>query len=223
MELLTKILNKEAKVGIIGLGYVGFPLGLEFAGQQYQVIGFDLDDRKVSHLNAGKSYIKHISSKRIKNSLNCFSATSDFSRLTEVDAIIIAVPTPLDEHREPDISYVANSAKTISQYLQKGQLVVLESSTYPGTTEEILLPLFEKAPSIQAEKFEFAGEINELEENIEDYKVGEDFYLAFSPEREDPNNPIYNTATIPKVVGGVTANCLKVTQALYDQVIVKTV
>ncbi|HZW38232.1 MAG TPA: nucleotide sugar dehydrogenase [Ignavibacteriaceae bacterium] len=223
MELLTKILNKEAKVGIIGLGYVGLPLGLEFAGKQFQVIGFDLDDRKVNHLNAGKSYIKHISSKRIKNSLNCFSATSDFSRLTEVDAIIIAVPTPLDEHREPDISYIANSAKTISQYLQKGQLVVLESSTYPGTTEEILLPLFEKAPSIQAEKFEFAGEINELEENIEDYKVGEDFYLAFSPEREDPNNPIYNTATIPKVVGGVTANCLKVTQALYDQVIVKTV
>lgn len=215
MELLEKIKNKEAKIGIIGLGYVGLPLGLEFANKGFDVIGFDVDNRKIPMLNEGKSYIKHIDSARIKKAVDNkkFSATADFSRLPEVDAIIICVPTPLNEHREPDMSYVESTAQMVSKYLRKGQIVSLESTTYPGTTEEILLPLFESAPLIQN------GSTNEEDK----FKVGEDFYLSFSPEREDPNNPNYSTATIPKVVGGVTENCNKIAVELYNQVIVKTV
>jgi len=208
LTLLHKIENKTAVVGIIGLGYVGLPLALEFAKKEFRVIGFDLDGRKSKFISEGKSYIKHIASQRIAEAVSAkkFSATTDFSLLPQVDAIIICVPTPLDEHREPDISFIENSAKTIAKYFRKGQLVVLESSTYPGTTEEILLPLLENSQA-----------------NDEKLKVGEDFNLAFSPEREDPNNPNYSTATIPKVIGGMTPNCLAVTQALYNQVIVKTV
>src|SRR5664280_751482 len=212
MEILNKIADKSAIVGIIGLGYVGLPLGLEFANKNFKVIGFDLDDFKIKSLSKGKSYIKHISSDRIKKFFvdkKNFSATSDFSRLPEVDAIIICVPTPLNEHREPDMSFIENTAYTIQKYLRKGQLVSLESTTYPGTTEEILLPLFESAPKVQS--------------GIIPFKVGKDFYLAFSPEREDPNNANYNTSTIPKVVGGITPNCLNAAQALYNQIIVKTV
>lgn len=209
MELLKKINDKTAVVGIVGLGYVGLPLGLEFALKGIKVIGFDIDERKIPILSAGKSYIKHISEEKISKAVNSgkFSATSDFSRIPEADAIIICVPTPLDEHREPDMSYVQNTADMVAKYLRKGQLVSLESTTYPGTTEEILLPLFENSGLRTGKKF----------------VVGEDFYLAFSPEREDPNNPNYSTATIPKVVGGVTENCLKTAVALYNQVIVKTV
>ena len=205
-KLLEKLENKSFKVGILGLGYVGLPLGLEFAEKEFEVLGFDLDKRKVEKLNDGKSYIKHISAGRIADAVNkrYFSATNDFSRLPEVDAIIICVPTPLDEHREPDMTYVEGTAKTIQKYLRPGQLVTLESTTYPGTTDELLLPLFENAAS---------GKM----------KVGEDFFLAYSPEREDPNNPNYNTQTIPKVVGGVTENCLEVAQAMYNKVIVQTV
>ncbi|MDP3148845.1 MAG: nucleotide sugar dehydrogenase [Ignavibacteria bacterium] len=208
MTLLNKIENKTAAVGIIGLGYVGLPLALEFAKKEFRVIGFDLDERKSKFIAEGKSYIKHIASERIAEAVSAgkFSATTDFAKLPDVDAIIICVPTPLDEHREPDMSFIENSAKTIAKYFRKGQLVVLESSTYPGTTEEILLPLLEDS-QIGKEKL----------------IVGEDFYLAFSPEREDPNNANYSTATIPKVIGGMTPNCLTVTQALYNQVIVKTV
>ncbi len=208
MALLTKIENKTAVVGIIGLGYVGLPLALEFAKKGFRVVGFDLDERKSKFIAEGKSYIKHIASERINEAVAArkFSATMDFSQLPQVDAIIICVPTPLDEHREPDMSFIVNSATTIAQYFRKGQLVVLESSTYPGTTEEILLPLLENSQA-----------------NKEKLIVGEDFYLAFSPEREDPNNPNYSTATIPKVIGGMTTNCLTVSQALYNQVIVKTV
>ena len=231
MQLLNKINDKSAVIGIIGLGYVGLPLGLEFASKNIKVIGFDLDDSKVNVINAGGSYIKHIKAERIKKAVdvNGFSATSDFSRLPEVDAIIICVPTPLDEHREPDMTYIVNSAKTIAKYLRKGQLVALESSTYPGTTQEVLLPLFKNAPKIQAKinQLELAGNYDEssiIEEGEEkEFVIGEDFYLAFSPEREDPNNPEFNTSTIPKVVGGVTENCLKVALALYNQVIVKTI
>ena len=209
MELLEKINNKKVKIGIIGLGYVGLPLGLEFAGKGFDVLGFDLDERKIEFLKEGKSYIKHISSEKIKKTVSDgkLRATLDFSKISEMDAIIICVPTPLNEHREPDMSYVEGTAKTIAKYLKKGQLIILESTTYPGTTEDILLPLFEKA--------EPAGNNG--------FKVGKDFYLAFSPEREDPNNPKYSTSTIPKVIGGVTQECLKVTKALYDQVIVETV
>jgi UDP-N-acetyl-D-glucosamine dehydrogenase len=209
MEIIKKIQNKSAKIGIIGLGYVGLPLGLEFAGNGFDVLGFDLDTEKIKYLERGESYIKHIGSERINNSVKDgkLSATSDFSKISEVDAIIICVPTPLNEYREPDMSYVEGTAKTIAEYMRTGQLIVLESTTYPGTTEEILLPLFQNANSAGDNRFE----------------VGKDFYLAFSPEREDPNNEKYSTSTIPKVIGGVTENCLKSAIALYDQVIVKTV
>ncbi len=212
MEFLEKIENKSAKVGIIGLGYVGLPLGLEFALKGFDVIGFDVDEKKIPLLKEGKSYIKHISEEKIKKAVDSgkFDAVTDFSRLPEVDAVIICVPTPLNRHREPDMSYVVETAETISKYLRKGQLVTLESTTYPGTTEEILQPLFENAPVKQG--------ISE-----EKFVVGKDFYLAFSPEREDPNNPDFNTSTIPKVVGGVTEDCVKIATELYNNVIVKTV
>ena len=207
MKLLEKIKNKSAIVGIIGMGYVGLPLALTFSAKKFNVLGFDLDEKKISLLNKGRGYLKHISDNKIKQAVNSgyLKTTSDFSKLKEVDAIIICVPTPLTEHREPDMSFVENTAKTIAKYLRKGQLVVLESTTYPGTTEELLLPMFE----------------NSNDKNK--FKVGKDFYLAFSPEREDPNNPDFKTAEIPKVVGGVTPTCLKVAKALYDQVIIKTV
>ncbi|MBT8379587.1 MAG: nucleotide sugar dehydrogenase, partial [Ignavibacteria bacterium] len=191
------------------MGYVGLPLGLAFASKKIKVIGFDLDQEKISVLNKGKGYLKHIPAKKISSAVKSgyLSATSNFSRLKEVDAIIICVPTPLTEHREPDMSYVKNTAKVIAEYLKRGQLVVLESTTYPGTTEELILPLLENAKNSDNGNF----------------VVGKDFYLAFSPEREDPNNPDYSTASIPKVIGGVTQQCLDVAKALYDQVIVKTV
>ncbi|MCU7521138.1 MAG: nucleotide sugar dehydrogenase [Ignavibacteria bacterium] len=213
MQLLEKVNNKSAVVGIIGLGYVGLPLGLEFALKGFKVIGFDLDPRKPEFLSQKKSYIKHISEVKIAKAVDSgkFSATTDFSRLPEADAIIICVPTPLDEHREPDMTYIVNSSKMIQQYLRKGQFVSLESTTYPGTTDEILLPMFEEAPIVQGKT------------DAKKLVVGEDFYLAFSPEREDPNNPDYSTATIPKVVGGTTPKCLEIAKALYGNVIVKVV
>lgn len=209
MDLIEKIKNKSANIGIIGLGYVGLPLGLEFANKGFNVLGFDVDENKIKYLMRGESYIKHIGSEKIKKTVSegKFGATSDFSKITDMDAIIICVPTPLNEYREPDMSYVVGTADTISKYLHKDQIVILESTTYPGTTKEILLPLFEKAKPSGNGKF----------------KVGKDFYLAFSPEREDPNNSKYSTSTIPKVVGGMTEECLKIATALYEQVIVKTV
>jgi len=210
--ILNKIVDKSAVVGIIGLGYVGLPLGLEFAEKDFKVIGFDIDERKIPILNSGNTYIKHIPADRISKSIKSkwFEATSDFTRIPECDALIICVPTPLDEHREPDLTFIENSGKLVAKYLRKGQLVSLESSTYPGTTDEVLLPLLENRVG------------QNLSEN-EKLIVGEEFFCAFSPEREDPNNPNFNTATIPKVVGGVTPNCLEVACKLYDQVIVKTV
>lgn len=207
MDLIAKIKNKSVAVGIIGMGYVGLPLGLAFADKKVNVLGFDLDNKKINMLNRGKGYLKHISNNKIKKAVHSgyLRATSDFTRLKEVDAIIICVPTPLTEHREPDMSFVKNTSETISKYLRKGQLVVLESTTYPGTTREVLLPLF--------------GNANGKNK----FKAGKDFYLAFSPEREDPNNPEYTTSQIPKVVGGLTPQCLKVAKALYDLVIIKTV
>ena len=209
MHILEKIKNKSVVVGIVGMGYVGLPLGLAFAEKKIKVLGFDLDEKKVKLLLQGKSYIKHINGKKIQEAVKSkkLTATTDFSRLPEVDAILICVPTPLDEHREPDMSFVVDTAKMIAKYLRKDQLVTLESTTYPGTTDEILKPLFENAAKAGKNKFQ----------------VGKDFYLAFSPEREDPNNPDFSTVTIPKVIGGVTPNCLKVAKALYDLVIIKTV
>lgn len=210
--LLEKINNKTATVGIIGMGYVGLPLALEFAEKGFLTIGFDIDEKKIPLLNSGSSYINHIKSEKIKKVVDSkkFFATTDFSKLAEADAVIICVPTPLNEHREPDMAYIENSGKVIAKYLKAGQFIVLESSTYPGTTEEILQPLFEEAPITQGSgKNKFA--------------VGKDFYLAFSPEREDPNNLKYSTATIPKVVGGVTSACLEIAVALYNHVIIQTV
>jgi UDP-N-acetyl-D-glucosamine dehydrogenase len=218
-ELLNKINSKKAVIAVIGMGYVGLPLALEFADKGFHTLGFDIDETKIPVLNSGRSYIKHIKNEKIKKAVNAkkFEATSDFKRLPDTDAIIICVPTPLNEHREPDMSFIENSGKVIAKYLRAGQFVSLESSTYPGTTEEILLPLFENAPLAQN-----SNDKNQ-NSNIKPFKVGKDFYLAFSPEREDPNNPKYSTATIPKVVGGVTPKCLEIAIALYNHVIVTTV
>jgi UDP-N-acetyl-D-glucosamine dehydrogenase len=200
MNLVQKINQNKFKVGIIGLGYVGLPLALEFSIKNIFVLGFDLDIEKVNKINKEKkSYIKHIPSEKIKNEVNkkTFVATSDFSRIKEVDVVIICVPTPLNVNREPDLSYVLNSTIEIAKYMKKGQLISLESTTYPGTTDEDILSILEKTG----------------------LKVGKDFCLCFSPEREDPNNPLYSTATIPKVVGGVTRKCTKLGCMVYSKVI----
>lgn len=202
--LKDKFTGNNFTVGIIGLGYVGLPLALEFAAKDVNTIGFDLDDMKIKKIIKEKtSYIKHIPSDKIKEVVekNKLTATSDFSRLAETDAIIICVPTPLDRNREPDMSYVENTARTIAKYLRKDQLISLESTTYPGTTDELLLEIFEEGG----------------------LKTGKDFYLCFSPEREDPNNPKYVTATIPKVIGGVTPECLELGIMVYGKVIEKLV
>lgn len=210
-KFIQKIKDKQTNIGIIGLGYVGLPLALEFVESNFNVIGFDIDEKKIPILESGETYIKHIPSERISKAVKTgkFNATTDFTRLKEVDAIIICVPTPLNKYREPDISYIENSAVVISENFRVGQLVVLESSTYPGTTEEVIQPKLENPlnPELKGKKL----------------KVGEDFFLAFSPEREDPNNAHFTTKTIPKVIGGVTDSCLNIAKELYDQVIVKTV
>jgi UDP-N-acetyl-D-glucosamine dehydrogenase len=211
-SLIEKINNKEAIIGIIGLGYVGLPLMLEFCDKGFTVYGFDKDEKKVVDLNKGHSYIKHIPSERIAKHTEAktFVAYADFSKLSVPDVLIMCVPTPLNKYREPDMSYILSTAETISTYMRKGQLITLESTTYPGTTEELLLPKLENAFISQGV-------------SKEKLTVGKDFFLAFSPEREDPNNPNYNTNTIPKVVGGITESCLEVAKTVYDQVIVETV
>jgi UDP-N-acetyl-D-glucosamine dehydrogenase len=201
--LLEKIRSHHAKIGIIGLGYVGLPLVLRFGEERFAVIGFDVDEYKVKKLNAGESYIRHIDPLRLQSlrKENQFEATTDFKRLSEADAIIICVPTPLTEKKDPDLQYIEKTADSILKTLRTGQLVSLESTTYPGTTEEILL-----------EKFKATG-----------LKVGVDYFLVFSPEREDPGNPKFSTRTIPKVVGGVTPDCLELGALLYSQVIDRVV
>ncbi|MCB0281399.1 MAG: nucleotide sugar dehydrogenase [Calditrichaeota bacterium] len=203
MELIDKISGKSAQIGVVGLGYVGLPLLMEFVEQGFTTLGFDIDSRKVDMLNLGKSYIKHLSSDRVKSvrETKLFEATADFSRIKEVDCVLIAVPTPLTTHREPDMSYITGTAESIAPHIRKGQLIVLESSTYPGTTEEVLKPILEKSG----------------------LKADVDFWVAFSPEREDPNNPNFNTRTIPKVVGANTEYARQAVSALYNQVIVSTV
>ncbi len=187
-------------IGVIGLGYVGLPLSLLFAGSGVTVIGFDIDSAKVELLNRGKSFIKHIESSAVAAlvDVGAFSATNDFRRIREVEAIIICVPTPLNKNREPDISYILETGKAVAPNLQKGALVVLESTTYPGTTDEELLKVLESNSGL---------------------KAGVDFHLAFSPEREDPANPDSKVAQIPKVVGGLTPICLEKAKALYSKAI----
>ncbi len=203
LELEKKILAHEATIGVIGLGYVGLPLVKTFLGKGFPVIGFDVDQRKVDMLNHGKSYIRHISTAELKKYLSAgkFQASSKFARLKEADAVIICVPTPLDGHMNPDMSYVMDTTRTIAEHVRPGQLIVLESTTYPGTTDGEMKPVLEKGG----------------------LKAGKDFFMAFSPEREDPGNPNFDTSTIPKVVGGLTPDCLRLAKAMYDQIVVRTV
>src|ERR1700726_302674 len=206
--------SAQLKVAIIGCGYVGLPLALRFAEAGHKVTGFDTDPKKVSMLNAGKSYIEHIQQIKIQQFVNSkhFGATTDFEKLKECDAIIICVPTPLDERREPDLSYVEQTALSIQPNLQKGQLVVLESTTYPGTTEELVLPVLEET-----------GMKCPVAHGPDNDNIGTDFFLAFSPEREDPGNKQYGLAQIPKVVGGVNPPSGRAAQSLYAQVVSRVV
>ncbi len=201
-NLLKLIQSKDATIGIVGLGYVGIPLMLRFNEAGYRVLGIDIDQNKVEALNSGESYIEHINGESIKKARETgFEATNDFSRAEEADALIICVPTPLNKYREPDISYIIETMESLRPHLRKGQLVSLESTTYPGTTDEELLP-----------RIEACG-----------FKVGKDIFLVFSPEREDPGNPNFSTRTIPKVCGGITPECQEAGIALYGAVIDKVV
>lgn len=199
---VAKFKEKGAIIGIVGLGYVGLPLMLRYSAIGYRVLGIDIDNTKVAKLNIGQSYIEHIPAGKIAQARDSgFEATTDFSRAAECDALILCVPTPLNKYREPDMSFVINTTDALKQYLRAGQVVSLESTTYPGTTEEELLPRVEEGG----------------------LKVGEDIFLVYSPEREDPGNPDFETSTIPKVIGGQTPACLEVGVALYEQAIDRVV
>lgn len=206
--------GKGIRIGIIGCGYVGLPLALRFADVGQHVTGFDTDKSKVDKLNAGQSYIQHIPADKIRAHLDGrrFDATSDFTRLREMDAVLICVPTPLDERREPDLSYVKNTALVIAPNLQRNQLVVLESTTYPGTTEELILPMLAAS-----------GLHCPIDGGSSGEDAATDFYLAFSPEREDPGNKNYGLAQIPKVVGGINPASGRAAAALYAQIVSKVV
>lgn len=200
--LIQKLNDRSATIGIVGLGYVGLPLMLRYCEVGYKVIGFDIDQSKVDSLRQGKSYIEHIPGHAIEGAVaKGFEATTDFSRTSEADALILCVPTPLNKYREPDLSFVLDTTDSLVPHLRSGQVVSLESTTYPGTTDEELLP-----------RVESRG-----------LKAGKDIFLVFSPEREDPGNPNFTTRTIPKVCGGYTPACLEVGMALYGQVIDRVV
>jgi UDP-N-acetyl-D-glucosamine dehydrogenase len=197
MDLRRKIESREARVGVVGLGYVGLPLAVEFAQAGFTVTGIDLDQRKVDALNRGESYIQDVSTAEVKALVDAgrLSATTDFSAVNTLDTINIAVPTPLRKTKDPDMSYVVNACQEIADHFHAGMLVILESTTYPGTTDELMLPMFEQP----------------------DRKVGEHFFMCFSPERVDPGNPNFQTRNIPKVVGGITAQCTEMGALLYAQ------
>ena len=197
MDLLDKIRSRKARTGVIGLGYVGLPLAIEFAHAGFQAIGIDVDQRRVDAVNAGTSYIVDTASEEIASLVTTgrLAATNDFSALAECDTINICVPTPLRKTKDPDMTFILAAVAEIKKYLHRGQLVILESTTYPGTTDELVLPALEEAG----------------------LRVGHDFFLAFSPERIDPGNKKYQTRNIPKVVGGVTAQCTQMAKALYEQ------
>ena len=202
-EFEKKIKDKKTKIGIIGMGYIGIPLGLEFAGTGFSVTGFDKDSARVKEINSGKQVMKHIPAKSMKEFVkkNNGSSTTEFSEIRDMDCLIICVPTPLDEHEQPDMSYIESASKEIGKNLRKGQLIVLESTTYPGTTREIVKPILEKSK----------------------LEAGEDFFLAYSPEREDPGNKEFSISAIPKVMGGLTDNCLRLTSNLYKNIVSETV
>ncbi len=199
-ELLEKINNKTAKVGVVGLGYVGLPLAVEKANAGYQTTGFDVQEKKVQMVNNGENYIGDVVDEELKDLVKegILKATTDFSFIKDVDTVCICVPTPLDLYKQPDLSYVIKSTTDVAKYLHRGMLVVLESTTYPGTTEEVLKPILEKESGL---------------------KCGKDFFLAFSPERVDPGNKQFNTKNTPKVVGGCTEECTEVAAALYENVL----
>jgi len=194
-----KIKDKKFTVGVLGLGYVGLPLAREFASSGLKVVGFDIDEKKVRALNSGRSIIKHIPHSHVKKLVKTglFKATTNMARLKTIDAILVCVPTPLTQNREPDMQFIINSSKTISKYLRAGQLIVFESTTYPGTTRELVAPILQSSG----------------------LKAGNDFNLAYSPEREDPGNKDYRTKTIPKVVGGLTDKCRDMACKLYSTAI----
>lgn len=194
-ELINSFSSKRAVIGIIGLGYVGLPLALRYAEVGCKVIGFDIDPRKVDMLTTGQTYIEHIDANSVQRALGRrFEASTDFARTTEADALILCVPTPLNKYREPDLSFVTGTTEMLLPYMRRGQVISLESTTYPGTTEEELLPRLESTGLV----------------------VGKDFFLLYSPEREDPGNAHFETRTIPKIVGGHTQDCLEVGKALYE-------
>ena len=197
--LIKKAERREALFGVVGLGYVGLPLVIELARAGYKVLGFDILPKVVEGLNAGRSHVKDISDAALQEVLanGRFEATTDLGRLGEPDAISICVPTPLSKFKDPDVSYIQASTESVRRTLRKGQAVILESTTYPGTTRELMLPALESTG----------------------LKVGTDFFLSFSPERVDPGNPVYGTRNTPKVIGGITPDCLKVTEALYQPAI----
>ena len=203
LALAKRFRDKDATIGIIGLGYVGIPLGLTACKAGFKVIGFDIDKGRVAQINKGESFIKHIPSSAMAEAIATgrFEASADFDRLNEPDAILIAVPTPLSKQREPDLSFVVETTKAIAPRLRKGQVVVLESTTYPGTTRDVMKPILEKGG----------------------LKSGSDFFLAYSPEREDPGNPDFNTASIPKVIGGDGPAAMELADALYSQIVHHTV
>ncbi len=202
--LLQKISERKATVGVIGLGYVGLPLVLLFNKRGFPVIGIDVDPRKVEQLRLGNSYIEHISSSQIEelNDSGSFRATTDPSHVNECDAVLLCVPTPLTRNREPDMTYIERTAEAIAPHLRRGQLISLESTTYPGTTAEVLVPILEKQSGLIANR---------------------DFFVAYSPEREDPNNQSYSTETIPKVVGGDAAEALELATELYGGIVKRVV
>lgn len=203
-DIIKKIENRESKIGVVGLGYVGLPLAIEFINAGFHVIGFDIDEEKIKMLENSETYIKHIPSDILRkmNETELFNGTTDFSVSTECDVVILCVPTPLTHHREPDMSYIISTAEELAPFVRKGQLFTLESTTYPGTTKEVLKPILEIETGLEA---------------------GKDFYLAYSPEREDPNNSNFSTSTIPKVVGADDPESLEFAKAVYDTVICEVV
>src|SRR5258707_8960678 len=201
--LEEKIRNRKARVGIVGLGYVGLPLAVEFAKAGFEVTGIDLSESKVAKVNAGESYIADIPAHVFGPLVAAgkITATSDFGVVSELDTVNICVPTPLRKTKDPDMSYIVSACQEIGKYFHKGMLVILESTTYPGTTDEVVLPMLQTA----------------------DLKVGRDFFLCFSPERVDPGNPNFQTANIPKVVGGTTVACTAMGALFYAQALQKVV
>ncbi|KNF09645.1 UDP-N-acetyl-D-mannosamine dehydrogenase WecC [Gottschalkia purinilytica] len=198
-SLMSKVKNKTAVIGVIGLGYVGLPLAVEKAKVGYKVLGLDIQQKRVDMVNQGINYIGDVVDEDLRQIVveDKIKATTDYSRISEVDCVMLCVPTPLDKYQQPDISYVQSSTEEVAKYLKEGMLIILESTTYPGTTEEVVKPILESTG----------------------LKCGQDFFLAFSPERVDPGNKIYNTKNTPKVVGGITENCTEISAVLYENVL----